>query len=175
MTIRAREPRTPLALNGPEAQRVRALLEAGHGRPTILDTLRAEGLDVTERQVRTLYEHLREERRETRAAVQEQVVERAVAALAPGVPDDLQALQDVRDTMMLGMADCAKVKDWQTAASCASRATAAAKARLELAGVTPGATAPILSESDAAKILAEEFGDTGALKTDGRQPDPDLH
>jgi len=166
MSIRTKDTRAPLALDGAEAQRVRALIEAGHGRPKILDTLRAEGFDVSERQIRTLYDHLRSERRETRAAVQEQVVDRAVAALAPGVTDDLKCLLDVRDAMMLGLTDCAKVKDWQTAAACASRATAAARARLELAGVTPAATAPVLSEDDAAKILAEEFGDTGALKRD---------
>jgi hypothetical protein len=84
MSIRTKDTRAPLALDGAEAQRVRALIEAGHGRPKILDTLRAEGFDVSERQIRTLYDHLRSERRETRAAVQEQVVDRAVAALAPG-------------------------------------------------------------------------------------------
>lgn len=115
MFLRTKDTRAPLALDGAEAQRVRALIEAGHGRPKILDTLRSEGFDVSERQIRTLYDHLRSERRETRAALQEQVVERA---------------------------------------------------RLELAGVTPAATAPVLSEDDAAKILAEEFGDTGALKRD---------
>jgi hypothetical protein len=127
----AADPRKPLPLDGPVAERVRALMAQGSGRPSILAALLAEGHDVTDNQLRTLYTHLRK----------------------------------VRDTMARGMRRAMRAADFGSAAACAGRATAAAKARLDIAGVNTEGDGPRLTEDEAARILREEFGDTGALRT----------
>jgi hypothetical protein len=161
----AADPRKPLPLDGPVAERVRALMAQGSGRPSILAALLAEGHDVTDNQLRTLYTHLRDERREHRDHVREEAVARAVEVLTPGVPEDLEVLRKVRDTMARGMRRAMRAADFGSAAACAGRATAAAKARLDIAGVNTEGDGPRLTEDEAARILREEFGDTGALRT----------
>lgn len=94
-------PRAGLPTDGPIADRVRELLRDGFGRPRILATLQTEGHAITDTQVRTLVARLRKERAEIVETAREAAIEKATADLLPGIPGDLQALLEVRDTMLV--------------------------------------------------------------------------
>jgi hypothetical protein len=150
--------RPPIPREGPVADRARELIRTHAGRHKIWQTLCAEGHDVTVDQVRSLLEHVREEQREDRTRVRDEVVSNAVEKLAPAIPDDLDALREVRDTMLQAMrsAVTGKEPDFEAASSCAGRVVAAARARLEIAGATP--VDPAGNTDEIREMFKKHFG-----------------